>query len=295
MNQVNRMANENAHNSRNQIENQIQTFTTINVMREQAIRAAIKKLYLTPGSQGLDAGCGIGNITGWLAEAVLPDGHVTGCDISDQYLMYARKLQKDLIDKNHISFQKGDVNHLPFSDNHFDWVWSMDTLWPGPSELGCPSDKPFSMVRELVRVVKPGGKVALLFWSSQKLLPGYPLLEARLNTTSQATAPFREGMSSEQHMLRALTWLHEEGLEDCNAYTFVADVRSPLNDDMRTALLITFDMFYEHIEKEISPEDWKQYNRLCQPGSRDFILDRPDYYAFITYTMFLGKLPTDKK
>ncbi len=31
--------------------------------------------------------------------------------------------------------------------------------------------------------------------------------------------------------------------------------------------------------------------RLCQPGSADFILDSDDYYAFFTYSMFRGKVP----
>ena len=53
-------------------------------------------------------------------------------------------------------------------------------------------------------------------------------------------------------------------------------------------------MFYEHMENEVSRKDWAQFNRLCHPGSQDFILDHPDYYAFLTYTMFLGKLPQGK-
>ena len=31
--------------------------------------------------------------------------------------------------------------------------------------------------------------------------------------------------------------------------------------------------------------------RLCEPGSADFILDLPDYYAFFTYSMFWGQVP----
>ena len=45
-----------------------------------------------------------------------------------------------------------------------------------------------SLVKELARVVKPGGSVALLAWSSEKLLPGHPLLEGHLNATSAGIA-----------------------------------------------------------------------------------------------------------
>lgn len=41
---------------------------------EPAIRSAIRALELPPASRGLDAGCGIGTHTVWLAEAISPDG-----------------------------------------------------------------------------------------------------------------------------------------------------------------------------------------------------------------------------
>ncbi len=271
------------------LESEIHTHKTMYYLREPAIRAAVGTLSLPVGSCGLDAGCGIGLITQLLLEAISPGGHVTGIDLSPEYLDFARENASSNSLKQ-ISFQEGDVNRLPFEDNSFDWIWSMDTLWPGPEEIGCPSEDPFSMVMELTRVVKPGGTAAILFWSSQKLLPGYPLLEARLNTTSQATAPFRIGMNPEQHVLRGLTWLRESGLQELRAHTFVADVSAPLNDIFRDALTVAFQMLWGEVEKEVSHEDWAEYNRLCQPESPDFILNHPDYNAFVTYTMFSGKI-----
>jgi ubiquinone/menaquinone biosynthesis C-methylase UbiE len=272
------------------LESEVYVYKTLHPLREPAIRAAIQQLNPPLGSCGLDAGCGIGLITQLLSEAISPAGHVTGLDLSPHYLNYARTVTKNLNLSGQISFQEGDVNKLPFDDDSFDWVWSMDTIWPGPKEMGCPSEDPFSMVKELARVVKPGGTVAILFWSSQKLLPGYPLLEARLNTTSHATAPFRPGMTPEQHVLRGLAWLRDTGLVELGAHTFVADVFAPLDDSIRDALLITLQMFWADVEEEVSQEDWTEYNRLCQPGSPDFILENPDYYAFLTYTMFRGKI-----
>jgi ubiquinone/menaquinone biosynthesis C-methylase UbiE len=56
--------------------------TWIHRVTEPAIRSAIRALELPPGSRGLDAGCGVGTHTLWLAEATSPDGYVTGIDIS---------------------------------------------------------------------------------------------------------------------------------------------------------------------------------------------------------------------
>jgi demethylmenaquinone methyltransferase/2-methoxy-6-polyprenyl-1,4-benzoquinol methylase len=60
------------------------------VMREPAIRSAIRRLQFAPNSHGLDIGCGIGNITGILAEYIAPRGRVTGVDISPGMVAYAR-------------------------------------------------------------------------------------------------------------------------------------------------------------------------------------------------------------
>ena len=251
---------------------------------EPAIHSAIGALQLPPGSRGLDAGCGIGTHTLWLAEAVSPGGHVTGVDISPEYLARAEKTASKGRLAEEVSFQYGDMSHLPFDDDVFDWVWNVDTLWPVGGQ------DPLPLVNELTRVGKPGGTIALLFWSSQRLLPGYPLLEARLNATHAANFPYTDDVKPELHILRALGWLQEAGLEQPQVRTFVADVQAPLDDVARNALTATFQMFWGKAEPEVTPQDWAEFGQLCQPVSPDFILNLPDYYAFITYSLFYGKV-----
>jgi ubiquinone/menaquinone biosynthesis C-methylase UbiE len=252
---------------------------------EPAIRAAIRALQLPAGSRGLDAGCGIGSHTLWLAEAVSPAGHVTGVDISPDCLSRAERIASKTEVAEQVLFQYGDLNHLPFDAGAFDWAWSADTLWP----VGGKDPRP--LVHELARVVKPGGIVAIAFWSSQRLLAGYPLLEARLNATCAANFPYTDGMKPELHILRTLGWLQGAGLEEPQVRTFVADVHAPLDEVTRKALTGSFHMFWGKAESELVPQDWAEFQRLCQPGSPDFILKVPNYYAFITYSLFYGKAP----
>jgi demethylmenaquinone methyltransferase/2-methoxy-6-polyprenyl-1,4-benzoquinol methylase len=177
------------------------------------------------------------------------------------------------------------MNDLPFEDNTFDWVWSMDCVGYAPVE-------PLPLIRELVRVVKPGGTIAILAWSSQKLLPGYPALEARINATSAGIAPFVRGKSPDKHFNRALGWFWVSGLEAPTAQTFVRTVHAPLSDDEHEELLALFEMRWPGVKAELTPDDWAEFQRLSQPESPNFILNLPDYFAFFTYSLFKGTVPS---
>jgi ubiquinone/menaquinone biosynthesis C-methylase UbiE len=177
----------------------IQALLSTDPLIEPTARVAIQALHLPLASRGLDAGCGIGLQVLQLAQAVGLAGHITGLDLSPELLDYARVMVEKAGLSERISFKEGSVSRLPFEDDSFDWVWSKDCVGYAPLEH-------VPLVKELVRVVKTGGVVAILAWSSQMLLPGYPLLEAHLNGTSVGIAPFANGQKPENHFLSGLGW-----------------------------------------------------------------------------------------
>jgi ubiquinone/menaquinone biosynthesis C-methylase UbiE len=265
------------------IEHFVQMAHLFNHLRGPILRSAIQALKLPSGSQGLDAGCGVGLQAMLLAETVGPAGHITGLDLSPEFIDYAKDLVAKASLSERVSLRKGNVSQLPFDDDTFDWAWSMDCVGYAPME-------PLPLIKELTRVVRPGGSVAILAWSSERILPGYPLIEARLSATSAGIAPFVKGKKPEAHFSRALGWFREAGLDECTARSFASDAHAPLTDDLRNTLTALFEMRWPGVEAELTPEDWSEYQRLCLPESPDFIVDHPDYYAFFTYTMFHGKV-----
>lgn len=262
----------------------IQRLLEANPLRESVLRSAIQALQLPLGSHCLDVGCGIGLQTLLLADAVGSEGHVIGVDILPELLEFGKNLVGKAGLSERITFREGDMSRLPFAENTFDWVWSADCI-------GYPVGELTPLLKELGRVVKPGGSVIILAWSSQQVLPGYPLLESRLNATCSSYLPYLKGKNPELHFLRALRWFRKVGLEETKAQTFVGNVQAPLGMGERVALTSLFEMLWGQPQPEVSPEDWKEYQCLCKPGSADFILDIPDYYAFFTYSMFRGKVP----
>jgi len=252
-----------------------------NPLREPLLREIIRALRLPNGSRGLDAGCGIGLQTLLLSDAVGSNGHITGLDILSELLAHgmATVAKKGLSEQ--ISFREGDVSHLPFEADTFDWVWSADCIGYPAGELAC-------ILEELIRVVKPGGSINLLGWSSQQLLPGYPILEARLNGTCSGYLPFLKDKEPETNFMQTSHWFQCAGLKNITAQTFVSDIHAPLGDALRTALTSLFEMLWGSPQPNVSPHDWMLFQRLCKPESTDFILDIPAYYGFFTYTLFRG-------
>jgi demethylmenaquinone methyltransferase/2-methoxy-6-polyprenyl-1,4-benzoquinol methylase len=244
-------------------------------------------LGLPSDSHGLDLGCGIGLPALSLAAAVGPAGRVTGIDFFPELLAFGKGMVGRAGYSDRIRFCAADANRLPFAEDSFDWAWSADCI-------GYPHGELSPFLEELARIVRPGGSVVILGWSSQQLLPGYPLLEARLNATCSGYIPFLEGKSPDQNFQRALRWFREAGFEEVKAQTFVGEAQAPLTEGERIALTSLFEMLWGQPQPEVAPEDWNAFQRLCNPGSPDFILDLQEYYAFFTYSMFWGKAPAGR-
>ncbi|MRU16515.1 class I SAM-dependent methyltransferase [Roseovarius sp. A21] len=114
----------------------------------------------------LDVGCGDGVLATRLAQA---GARVTGIDASADMIAAARRrataagVEVDLV--------KGKAGNLPFPDEHFDCVVSVATL--------CFVDDPRPTIREMVRVLKPGGRLILgelgrwNLWAAQRRMKGW--------------------------------------------------------------------------------------------------------------------------
>jgi demethylmenaquinone methyltransferase / 2-methoxy-6-polyprenyl-1,4-benzoquinol methylase len=111
-------------------------------------RRAAKATGLTAGGSALDVACGSGKLTARLAKISGGGGKVVGLDFSPQMLEVARR------DHPQIKFIEGDALELPFNDASFD----ASTIAFGLRNLA----DPVRGLREMLRVVKPGGKAVVL-------------------------------------------------------------------------------------------------------------------------------------
>jgi 2-polyprenyl-3-methyl-5-hydroxy-6-metoxy-1,4-benzoquinol methylase len=115
------------------------------------------------GKKLLDAGCGTGEYSSWFASR---GARVTGIDLSDGSLREARAYVESLSLEN-VVFEKRSVLDTGFADSTFDFVYCTGVLHHTPD--------PFSGLRELTRVLRPGGKILISLYTSS----GFLLREAR--------------------------------------------------------------------------------------------------------------------
>ncbi len=111
------------------------------------LRAA-RATELKPGGSALDVACGSGKLTEQMARIAGPDGRVVGLDFSTQMLEVARHGHPGM------KFWEGDALNLPFDDASFD----ASTIAFGLRNLA----DPVRGLREMLRVVKPGGRAVVL-------------------------------------------------------------------------------------------------------------------------------------
>ncbi|MUG98839.1 methyltransferase domain-containing protein [Scytonema sp. UIC 10036] len=135
--------------------------------------AAFFMPYLNPEMKLLDCGCGPGTITLGLAQAVFP-GTVTGIDLENSQLDIARESASKQSVGN-VDFIQASVYHLPFPDSSFDAVFAHAVF----EHL----QKPLQALQEILRVLKPGGKVGVRSpdWGGFLIAPSTPELDLAMS------------------------------------------------------------------------------------------------------------------
>lgn len=101
----------------------------------------------------LDVGCGGGRTVNKLA-AIAFQGKVYGVDFSKESVAFASRLNKQWIDTGRVKIREASVSQLPFSADVFNVVTAVEThfWWPDLA----------SDMREILRVLKPGGALVII-------------------------------------------------------------------------------------------------------------------------------------
>jgi ubiquinone/menaquinone biosynthesis C-methylase UbiE len=111
------------------------------------------------GQRVLDLACGTGVLARTVAERVGPTGSVVGLDLNDGMLAVARQQAPT------IEWRQGRAEALPFDDDSFDAVVSQFGLMFFEDRR--------TALQEMLRVLRPGGRLAVAVWDALEHSPGY--------------------------------------------------------------------------------------------------------------------------
>jgi ubiquinone/menaquinone biosynthesis methyltransferase len=114
----------------------------------------IKWTQIQPGNIGLDLCCGSGDLTFLLARKITNSGQTYGVDFSCNLLEAAKKRCENYYPQPQINWLEADVLNLPFDNNYF----HVATMGYGLRNV---QNIPLCL-QEIYRVLKPGGKAAIL-------------------------------------------------------------------------------------------------------------------------------------
>lgn len=167
---------------------------------------------LRAGMRLLDAGCGPGSITAGLARRVAP-GEVVGVDAEPSVLALARERGAGL---PNLRFEEASVYGLPFGDDSFDAAYAHQLL----QHL---TDPPAAL-RELARVVRPGGFVAVRDSDYQTMI-SWPRSEAIEEWRGLYTALARGNGADANAGRRIPSWLARAGLTEVEVSATTALMR----------------------------------------------------------------------
>lgn len=255
-------------------------------------RQIITWLGLTPNMHTLDAGCGAGGFSLLMAEAGC---QVSALDASQEALDEAIQLFSHTAFT--ANFQQGSVLQLPYENAQFDLVWCSFVIHHVEDEIAA--------VREIRRVLKPGGKLALREGGLPlRFLPfdieiGESGLQDRLRVADNRWFVAMRQATMPDWIPYPYGWnrlLRDGGFENVTTRTFLMEYLSPFGEVQNEMLLYTLQRWLgrdeEHNHTLLNDVDRATLKALLQPESGNYILDRDDLHVQIGQSVYIGQKPS---
>ena len=252
-----------------------------NRFAEPEIRQLVNSLELAPGSHVLDAGCGVGLTTALFSEQVGATGLAVGCDLSGPHLGIAMTNAG-----TGVEFVQADIATPPFQAGSFDLIWCANTI----NHL---SD-PVSGIRQLATTLRAGGRIALV---QSGFLPDMffawdERLEREVMRAVRQYYRDKYGLNERDvSAMRGLIGLAQRaGLANIEARSVVIERAAPLSATDRDYFQhAVFSGYWgERLRSYLQTDDYDEVQRLCDPASPEYCLDRHDFHHLQTLTMVTG-------
>lgn len=244
---------------------------------QKSYEAMLRAVGLQPGWHVLDAGCGSGSFLPLMAELIGSHGRIDAFDLAPENIARVNTLVQESVVP--IMTQIGSLTNLPYADNTFDAIWNANVT------QYLTDDALIRMLEEFVRVVKPGGLVAIKE-SDATMIQNYPFdpfVYARfVERQSQVGIDWRRVLNLPHYLTNA-------GLRAVRQQTFVEEIRAPLPDHVYAFMGGALQFFAKEAEAlALSDSDMEQWRRCRDTNALDNPINHPDYYFREGMTLVVG-------
>ena len=123
----------------------------VNEVHGADTEAFLRRAGIRPGLRVADIGCGVGVVSAWIGEQIGAEGELVGVDISEAQVDQARRLADTRGIRAQFYTASADSTTLPA--DHFDLVFCRFVLMH--------MERPEDGIREMRRILKPGGVIAV--------------------------------------------------------------------------------------------------------------------------------------
>ena len=250
------------------------------VVSRKSYEAMLRAVGLQPGWNVLDAGCGSGSFLPLMAKLVGQNGTIDAFDLAPENIERVKTIVKawDVPVKTKV----GNLIDLPYDDNTFDAIWNASVI------QYLADDELTQMLKELVRVVKPGGLVAIkeFDFTTPQYYPLDPFVLWRFEEK------FSQANPGAFKALGLSGWCKTAGLIEIRQEIFWEEIRAPLPDYAHDFLAGLLQFYAKEAEGfMLSESDLQQWRRCQDPASLDNPVNHPEFYYHESHMLIVGKKP----
>lgn len=234
------------------------------------LEAAIGSYALTDKTRVLDSPCGDGFYASLLARH-MRSGTLVAADISPECLANAKKAVQPKSATLTVEFHRADAYDLPFDDDSFDFVWCAQNF--------ITLDDPVKALREIARVLRRGGSVAVLETDEYHhvLLPWPVGLELVVQRALRDECQHKFGDVTKLAQTRHLrSEFREAALRPMVSRTVVADRAAPFDAATRDFLTKHLNYLHEFVHMELTPREKAKLERAIDANDPESLINHPD-------------------